>query len=105
MVKVEQIYIPLHRSVDFDSSTHSKLPLDVAAKRYTRGDDSENQFDGATAIFLHGTGFPKELYEPTIDELLRTSIDVAWAYDAVTMGESYRINMHRLEDKGDIVSR
>ncbi|KAJ7057046.1 Alpha/beta hydrolase fold-1 [Mycena amicta] len=73
-------------------------PFLISAKRYWLAsslhlDDS----DALTLVFAHATGFHKELYEPTIEDLYmcergRIRIRDVWSIDAPNCGESADLN-------------
>ena len=75
-----------------------QFPLVVTMKRYPNlpGDDHK----GLTLIFTHGTGFPKELWEPIIERIFATEnakpgglrIREAWAIDAPNHGDAAALN-------------
>ncbi|KIK62973.1 hypothetical protein GYMLUDRAFT_242057 [Collybiopsis luxurians FD-317 M1] len=77
-------------------------PLLSTVKRYWKPSWTE---DGLTLIFAHGTGFHKEQWEPTIDDLLdtidrqhvRVKIREIWSIDAPNHGEAALINEKTLQ--------
>lgn len=77
-------------------------PLLITAKRYWIPDASYNN-DALTLIFAHGTGFHKELWEPTIDDLQelllsRGGVNVReiWSIDAPNHGDAAILNENTL---------
>ncbi|KAJ3492874.1 hypothetical protein NLJ89_g11149 [Agrocybe chaxingu] len=61
-------------STGFQTQTYTfdprpAYPLLTVAKRYWRPSTSDPDPDALTLIFAHGTGFHKEQWEPTIDDL------------------------------------
>ncbi|KAF8229948.1 hypothetical protein L208DRAFT_144014 [Tricholoma matsutake] len=91
--------------------THG-TPLVSTIKRYTRATGKKfGPKDAGIILFLgHGAGFPKEIWEPTVDDLLNMDdqhakttgsqplIREAWALDCQNHGEACIIN-------GDVLSR
>jgi pimeloyl-ACP methyl ester carboxylesterase len=80
-------------------------PYHIAAKRYSVHRDRDTVkrlYDGhdkgPTLVFLHSTSFPKEMWEPTIEGLLRgdsrrgTRIREAYAIDYPNHGEVAVLN-------------
>ncbi|KAJ7055596.1 Alpha/beta hydrolase fold-1 [Mycena amicta] len=75
-------------------------PLLLTAKRYWSSDSSSpNAHDpeGYTLVFAHATGFHKEHYEPTIEDLYKllpgsVRIREAWSVDAPHSGEAADLN-------------
>ncbi|TFY55640.1 hypothetical protein EVJ58_g8118 [Rhodofomes roseus] len=83
----------------------SRKPLWVNLNRYRRralspGDESK----GVTLLFAHANGFPKEIWEPALLQLLeqhkasRSTYQIAevWAWEAVNHGDSYLVNEKNL---------
>jgi len=73
------------------------FPFVVTTKRYPNlGDDRK----GFTLILTHGTGFPKEVWEPIIERIFATEnakpngllIREAWAIDAPNHGDAAALN-------------
>lgn len=53
-------------------------------------------------MFAHANGFPKEIWEPTIQRLLASSqtaeiVDEVWVWEAVQHGDSYLLNAAALD--------
>ncbi|KII91718.1 hypothetical protein PLICRDRAFT_173525 [Plicaturopsis crispa FD-325 SS-3] len=73
------------------------------ANRYVRKDLVQSK--GITLFFAHANGFPKEIWEPTIEYLLATAsgprIDEVWAFEAVQHGDAGLINEGALTDMYD----
>lgn len=74
-----------------------QFPFVVTTKRYPNlGDDQK----GFTLILTHGTGFPKEVWEPIIERIFTTEnakhnglpIRDAWAIDAPNHGDAAALN-------------
>jgi hydroxymethylglutaryl-CoA lyase len=71
-------------------------PLLITANRYPFSEDSE----GLTLVFAHGTGFHKEQWEPTIEDLKKlleddravTKIREVWSIEAPNHGDSAILN-------------
>lgn len=89
----------------------SSYPYHIAAKRYfmhSDGEPVEQPYDehdeDLTLVFLHSTGFPKEMWEPTIEDLLAgcnrsgTKIREAYAIDCPNHGEAAVLNDGLLGD-------
>ncbi|KAJ7806152.1 alpha/beta-hydrolase [Mycena olivaceomarginata] len=81
------------------------VPLIAVGKRYTQALSATNQpstFDGVALLFAHGTGFHKEIWEPTIESLFNASspqvIREAWAVDCQNHGESAIANEATLSE-------
>jgi len=74
-----------------------QFPFVVTTKRYPNllGDQK-----GFTLILTHGTGFPKEVWEPIIERIFATEnakssglpIREAWAIDAPNHGDAAALN-------------
>lgn len=92
-------------------SPTSSYPYYIAAKRYSAHYDSDTtgqRYGGCdkdlTLIFLHSTSFPKEIWEPTIEDLLRgqtrwgTQIREAYAIDCPNHGVGAVLNDGLLGD-------
>ena len=86
-------------------------PYHIAAKRYSALHDSgvtHQRYGGydndLTLIFLHSTSFPKEIWEPTIENLLqgpnrwRTRVREAYAIDCPNHGVAAVLNDGLLGD-------
>jgi len=86
-------------------------PYHIAAKRYSALHDSGTAYQrygeydkDLTLIFLHSTSFPKEIWEPTIENLLqepnrwRTRIREAYAIDCPNHGVAAVLNDGLLGD-------
>ena len=95
-------------------------PFYITAKRYFPDDGTDNSADGSesdvrpvTLLFLHSTSFHKEVYEPTLEELLaivrrkrdtrghsqesaRLRISEIWAIDCPNHGEAAILNYELL---------
>ncbi|KAF7309567.1 AB hydrolase-1 domain-containing protein [Mycena indigotica] len=72
-------------------------PLLLTAKRYWSSTTSSTETAGYTLVFAHATGFQKEQYEPTIEDLYRllpphVFIQEAWSVDAPNSGEAADLN-------------
>lgn len=74
-----------------------KFPFVSTMKRYPNlGDDQK----GFTLILTHGTGFPKEVWEPVIERIFVTEnarpnglrIREAWTIDAPNHGDAAALN-------------
>ncbi|KAJ5353984.1 hypothetical protein N7541_006548 [Penicillium brevicompactum] len=69
-------------------------PLKLCIKQYTPIDNPNPQPGDVTIVATHGTGFPKELYEPLWEELLARlkqdgiRIRSIWMADAANQGAS-----------------
>ncbi len=75
------------------------FPLVSTAKRYWKAGSSHDP-NGVTLIFTHGTGFHKEQWEPTIEELYRRAgvpIREVWAIDAPNHGDAALLNYETLK--------
>ncbi|KAF8075722.1 Alpha/beta hydrolase fold-1 [Lyophyllum atratum] len=97
------------------TTTHG-TPLVCTIKRYTRTSGNGPSPNEPSAILLlgHGTGFPKETWEPTIEDLFAlddsqatTTIDgalrvrEAWALDCQNHGEAAVVNAETLVKNPD----
>ena len=86
-------------SVDsFVFDPRPEYPFLVSAKRYQPKQRS-NSRDGLTFILAHGTGFHKEQWEATIEELCRVveyekgvAVRELWAVDCPNHGDSAVLN-------------
>jgi hypothetical protein len=82
-------------------------PLLVTARRYwTTSSPHLNDPDAITLIFAHGTGFHKELWEPTLDELYvllannyygSVKVREMWSIDAPNHGDAAVLNEKALK--------
>ncbi|CAI7637249.1 unnamed protein product [Penicillium viridicatum] len=78
------------------------VSLKLCIKQYTPVDNPNPQPGDVTIVAAHGTGFPKELYEPLWEELLcRTKQDgvrirAIWIADAANQGASGILNEQHL---------
>jgi pimeloyl-ACP methyl ester carboxylesterase len=87
----------------------STQPFKIAAKRYT---DGSCRNDGVTLVLVHGTGFHKECWEPTLEKLMALqsnasgdrAIREAWSFDAPSHGDSAVLNAETLNHRMDNVS-
>ena len=82
-------------------------PFHVLAKCYTPTNAIHNK-DGRTLLLLHSTSFHKEVYEPTLDDLLvmaqrefesgkrNVRINEIWVIECPNHGESATYNQHLL---------
>ncbi|GBE85089.1 alpha/beta-hydrolase [Sparassis crispa] len=79
-------------------------PLFITAKRYWIPDDTSEDPEALTLVFAHGTGFHKEQWEPTIEELYDSvrregkprMIREAWSIDAPNGGDAAVLNEETL---------
>lgn len=86
----------------FDPRPH--YPLRIALKRYWKASSPDAQDpDALTLIFTHGTGFHKEQWEPTIDDLYslfngKESVKIrdVFAIDMANHGDSAILNEKEL---------
>ncbi|KAG5636300.1 hypothetical protein H0H81_008499 [Sphagnurus paluster] len=87
------------KSYTLDPRPH--YPLLITAKRYWKPDSPYvNDPSALTLIFAHGTGFHKEIWEPTMDELnvlleqntRGVKVREMWAIDAPNHGEAAILN-------------
>ncbi|KAH7073377.1 Alpha/beta hydrolase family-domain-containing protein [Paraphoma chrysanthemicola] len=76
--------------------------LELAVKEYRPRTHLPSDEEGVTIIAAHGNGFPKEMFEPLWDDLLRASegfkIASIWAADVAHQGASYALNSKELGD-------
>ncbi|KAJ7188783.1 alpha/beta-hydrolase, partial [Mycena filopes] len=84
----------------FSVQTNTRgVPLTALGKRYQRTQAPTTP--GITLLFAHGTGFNKEIWEPTIEALFdadhRHVIQEAWAVDGQNHGESAILNEARFK--------
>ncbi|KAJ4296705.1 hypothetical protein N0V90_006753 [Kalmusia sp. IMI 367209] len=84
------------------TSTHQNEILQIAIKQYTPLINLNPQPGDITIIAAHANAFPKELYEPLWDELLKISkqhsfnIRGIWIADVVHQGQSSVLNEDKL---------
>ncbi|KAF1968314.1 hypothetical protein BU23DRAFT_558549 [Bimuria novae-zelandiae CBS 107.79] len=84
------------------TSTHQNEVLQLAIKQYTPLNNTKPQPGDITIIAAHANAFPKELYEPLWDELLKISkqhsfnIRGIWIADVVHQGQSSVLNEDKL---------
>lgn len=79
-----------------------QFPFVTTMKRYPNLGDERNGF---TLIVTHGTGFPKEVWEPVIERVFSTEnakpnglhIREAWTVDAPNHGDAAALNAAALE--------
>ncbi|KAG6812160.1 hypothetical protein H0H92_004091 [Tricholoma furcatifolium] len=64
--------------------------------RYVRNGLNESRANGVTLFFAHANGFPKEIWEPVLNDLLTSSaapfIDEVWAWESVQHGDACLLN-------------
>ncbi|KAF2733198.1 hypothetical protein EJ04DRAFT_544287 [Polyplosphaeria fusca] len=90
------------RSFPRTTSTTQEEALQLCIKQYTPLDNSKPQPGDVTIIAAHANAFPKELYEPLWDELLKRSkssgfsIRSIWIADVVHQGGSGVLNEDKL---------
>ncbi|KAG2007365.1 zuotin [Coprinopsis cinerea AmutBmut pab1-1] len=77
-------------------------PLVVTANRYW--DPETSAVDGVTVVFAHGTGFNKESWEPTIEDVQKAlegnqtvRVREYWSIDAPNHGDSAALNQETLK--------
>ncbi|KAJ7507865.1 alpha/beta-hydrolase [Mycena galericulata] len=86
-------------------------PLIALGKRYTRGHTgqplSASGSPGIALLMAHGTGFHKEIWEPTIEALFiadqRGLVREAWAVDCQNHGESAIANETKLYEHPNLI--
>ncbi|KAL6703180.1 hypothetical protein ACN47E_010109 [Coniothyrium glycines] len=84
------------------TSTTQEEKLQLAIKQYTPLDNTNPKSGDITIIAAHANGFPKELYEPLWDELLKRcrkhgfNIRGIWIADVVHQGWSSVLNEDKL---------
>jgi hypothetical protein len=69
--------------------------------RYVRQGLDESSSTGITLFLAHATGFPKEIWEPTLGHLLSSQdvvglVDEIWSWEAVQHGDAGLINASSL---------
>ena len=83
-----------------------RYPLVVTAKRYWDPELFSEDPDALTAVFTHGTGFHKEQWEPTFDDLVSLlkgsghagkRIREFWSLDCPNHGDAAILNERELE--------
>ncbi|KAK4046262.1 hypothetical protein OIV83_006185 [Microbotryomycetes sp. JL201] len=90
-------------SVDDESEVQTQQQLYLAVNRYKRArtDDTQSSSDPVlTLVFAHANGFHKEIWEPTmadlLDEMERTSgarqVGEIWSLDACNQGDAGVLN-------------
>ncbi|CCL98483.1 uncharacterized protein FIBRA_00481 [Fibroporia radiculosa] len=79
----------------------SRNQLWACVNRYLRSDLQEGQLsNGVTLFFAHANGFPKEIWEPTLSNLIAArqktgasyTIDEIWIWEAVNHGDACLVN-------------
>ncbi|KAJ7643228.1 Alpha/beta hydrolase fold-1 [Mycena rosella] len=96
-------------SKSYTFNPRPRYPLLLSVKRYWDPSSPHlNDPDALTLVFTHGTGFHKELYEPTIAELYARlggaagpKIREVWSIDAPNHGDAAVLNEHALRDGYD----
>ncbi|KAJ4353344.1 uncharacterized protein N0V89_005072 [Didymosphaeria variabile] len=84
------------------TSTHQNEVMQLAIKQYTPLNNPHPQPGDITIISAHANAFPKELYEPLWDELLKIcqqhsfKIRGIWIADVVHQGQSSVLNEDKL---------
>ncbi len=84
------------------TSTNQEDVLQIAIKQYTPLNNSNPKPGDVTIIAAHANGFPKELYEPLWDELLKRcqnygfGIRSIWIADVAHQGWSSVLNEDKL---------
>ncbi|KAF9269513.1 hypothetical protein L218DRAFT_890089 [Marasmius fiardii PR-910] len=93
------------QSQNFVFDPRPNFPLLVTAKRYRDSKSPHiNDPTALTLVYLHGTGFHKEQWEPTIDDLLalveargnQVRIREIWSIDAPNHGDAAILNEETL---------
>jgi hypothetical protein len=91
------IMVLTHESFIFDPRPY--YPLLATANRYLRSDSlHSNDPDALTLVFVHATGFHKEIWEPTMEDLYsfaeRSELKIRemWSIDAPNHGEAAILN-------------
>lgn len=86
-----------HESYVFDPRPN--YPLLTTAKRYWRTNSLDsNDPDALTLVFVHATGFHKEIWEPTMEDIYlfaearELKIREMWSIDAPNHGEAAILN-------------
>lgn len=87
----------------FTFDPRPNYPLVTTVKRYRRTGVRDDP-NALTLVFAHGTGFHKELFEPTIEDLwdmvtMRGGIAIreAWSVDCPNHGEAAVLNEKSLQ--------
>ncbi|KAG6890490.1 hypothetical protein C0992_000982 [Termitomyces sp. T32_za158] len=74
----------------------AKQVLWNCVNRYVRVGLDEKQASGVTLLFAHANGFPKEIWEPTLQHLFSSPavsvIDEVWTWESVQHGDACLIN-------------
>jgi hypothetical protein len=97
--KVEASHI---RTFPRATATKQEEVLHLAVKQYTPLNNTSPKPGDITIISAHANGFPKELYEPLWDELLKRcqqsgfGIRGIWIADVVNQGSSGVLNEDKL---------
>jgi hypothetical protein len=84
------------------TSTNQEEVLHLAVKQYTPLSNTNPKAGDVTVIAAHANGFPKELYEPLWDDLLKLcdqhgfGIRGIWIADVVHQGWSSVLNEDKL---------
>ncbi|KAI0772814.1 hypothetical protein BD413DRAFT_473512 [Trametes elegans] len=95
---------------ELDGLLRSRRPLWNCVNRYVRKDAESPRTSGprrrsVTLFCAHGTGFPKEIWEPTLYHLVHDhdtsvntncSIDEIWSWEAVNHGDAALVNRDSL---------
>ncbi|KAF8631740.1 hypothetical protein AX15_002221 [Amanita polypyramis BW_CC] len=91
------------RGADAEGKRGYERVLWASVNRYRRLDLGElarkRKTRGFTLFFAHGTGFPKEIWEPILKHLLASHahlIDEIWTWEAVNHGDSALVNEKEL---------
>ncbi|KAJ7075855.1 Alpha/beta hydrolase fold-1 [Mycena belliarum] len=96
----------------FSVATNTRgVPLIAVGKRYTRSSPTlqpaSSRPAGAALLFVHGTGFHKEIWEPTIAALFEAdeqhAVYEAWAVDCQNHGESAVANEKQLFEHPQLI--
>ena len=102
--RIDEHKVPASHIRGFPRSTATKQEevLDLAVKQYTPLSNKSPKPGDITIIAAHANGFPKELYEPLWDELLKRceqhgfGIRGIWIADVVHQGWSGVLNEGKL---------
>jgi hypothetical protein len=109
LFKLTEHTVPCQHIRQYSNATlHSQEEkLHLAVKQYTPLNNPNPQPGDLTIIAAHANGFPKELYEPLWDELLKRSnirIRNIWISDVAHQGWSGVLNEDKLGNDRKYIS-
>ncbi|KAI0772830.1 Alpha/Beta hydrolase protein [Trametes elegans] len=89
---------------EFDGLPRGRRPMWNCINRYVRKSGSGDPARGITLFFAHANGFPKEIWEPTLQRLMAEydaragyTINEVWLWEARNHGDAALVNRDQLD--------